>query len=149
MEWAANARVARRATDLRDAINGAGSVYLPGRLDAVRAAARKLRFGAEVASATGGSVPATDVRILARVHALLEQLDDAQALIMRTRRVQSSLATPDLKAWRDLDGLIIGLENRCRALHAKYVRERPGLLLLCDRLVARAPADGSAKRKVG
>ncbi|MFN2579484.1 MAG: hypothetical protein ABR607_17595, partial [Pyrinomonadaceae bacterium] len=73
----------------------------------------------------------------------------AQALIARTRHVQSSLATPDLKAWRDLDGVIVALENRCRGLHARYLGERPALLALCDRLVARAPADGSAKRKVG
>ena len=65
------------------------------------------------------------------------------------RHVQSSLATPDLKAWRDLDGLIIALETRCRGLHARYIRDRAALVALCDRLAARAPAEGSAKRKVG
>jgi hypothetical protein len=63
--------------------------------------------------------------------------------------VQSTLATPDLKAWRDLDALIIPLETRCRALHARFVRERTALVALCDHLVAGAPAAVTIKRKVG
>jgi hypothetical protein len=149
LDWAAKARVARRATDLKDAINAAGSVYLPARLDTVRASLRKLRYGAELVSEAGDSVAASDVRALARVQTLLGSLDEVQMLIDRARHVQGSLATPDLKAWRDLDGLIVSLENRCRGLHARYVRERTALVALCDRLVARSPADRSAKRKVG
>jgi CHAD domain len=149
MQWAARARVARRAANLKSAITAAGSVYLASRLQPVRTAARKLWYGAELASAVSGSVSPGDLRALARAQQRLEELDDIQTLIDRARLVQGSLATPDLKAWRDLDGVVISLENRCRALHAKYVRERTALVALCERLVARAPADGSAKRKVG
>lgn len=149
MNWAAKARVARRAANLKDAINAAGSVYLPVRLDAVRASVRKLRYGVELASELSDGAAESDVRALARVQMLLGQLEDAQTLIDRARHVQGSLATPDVKAWRDLDGLIISLENRCRGLHARYVRERTALVVLCDRLIARAPADPSAKRKAG
>jgi hypothetical protein len=148
MQWAVKARVARRAAELKAAISAAGSVYLSGRLKAVCVEARKLRFGADLAAEMADSVAASDVRVLARLQSLLDQLDAVQALIDRVRHVQGSLATPDLKAWRDLDALIISLETRCRGLHARYVRDRTALIALCDRLVARAPVDGSAKRKV-
>ena len=149
LQWAVRARVARRAADLKIAIQAAGAVYLASRLDDVRTALRKLRFGAELASeATPGVAPA-DVRIVVRSHTLLAKLDDLQTLIDRIRQVQGTLATPDLKAWRDLDALVVSLENRCRGLHAQYVRERTALVVLCDRLVANAPAAATAKRKVG
>jgi hypothetical protein len=87
--------------------------------------------------------------MLVRAHVLLAELNDLQSLVDRIRHVQSTLATPDLKAWRDLDALVISLENRCRGLHARYVRERTALVALCDRLVANAPAAATTKRKVG
>ena len=149
LQWAVRARVARRAADLKIAIQAAGSVYLASRLVDVRTALRKLRFGAELASEVSPGVLAQDVRILVRSHTLLGELDDLQTLIDSIRQVQSTLATPDLKAWRDLDALVVSLENRCRGLHARYVRERTALVALCDRLVANAPAAASPKRKVG
>lgn len=149
LQWAVRARVARRAADLKIAIQAAGSVYLASRLVDVRTALRKLRFGAELASEVSPGVLAQDVRILVRSHTLLGELDDLQTLIDNIRQVQSTLATPDLKAWRDLDALVVSLENRCRGLHARYVRERTALVALCDRLVANAPAAASPKRKVG
>jgi CHAD domain-containing protein len=149
LQWAVRARVARRAADLKTAIQAAGSVYQKSRLDDVRTALRKLRFGAELASETTPGVVSGDVRMLIRTHTLLAELDDLQTLIDRIRKTQGALATPDLKAWRDLDALVVSLENRCRGLHARYVRERDALVALCDRLVANAPAAASTKRKVG
>jgi CHAD domain len=149
LQWAVRARVARRAGDLKIAIQAAGAVYLASRLQDVRTALRKLRFGAELASEATPGVAPPDVRTLIRLHRLLAELDDLQALIDRIRHVQGTLATPDLKAWRDLDALVVSLENRCRGLHARYVRERTALVALCDRLVANAPAAASTKRKVG
>ena len=149
LQWAVRARVARRAADLKMAIQAAGSVYLASRLADVRSALRKLHFGAELAAEVTPSVTASEVRALVRSQALLGQLLDLQALIDRVRRVQSTLTTPDLKAWRDLDALIISLETRCRALHARYVRERAAIVALCDHLVAGAPAAVAIKRKVG
>ena len=149
LQWAVRARVARRASDLKLAMQAAGSVYLASRLDDVRTALRKLRFAAELAAAATPGVAPADVRMLVRAHVLLAELDDLQSLVDRIRQVQSTLATPDLKAWRDLDALVISLENRCRGLHARYVRERTALVALCDRLVANAPAAATTKRKVG
>jgi CHAD domain-containing protein len=149
LQWALRARIARRAADLKIAIQAAGSVYLASRLQDLRTALRKLRFGAELASEATPGVAPVEVRMLIRSHRLLAELDDQQALIDRIRQLQSTLTTPDLKAWRDLDTLVVSLENRCRGLHARYVRERTALLALCDRLVANAPATASIKRKVG
>jgi hypothetical protein len=149
LQWAGRARVARRALDLKVAIQAAGSVYLASRLADVRGALRKLYFGAELAAEITPSVTPSEVRALVRAQTLLGQLLDIQMVIDRVRHVQSTLATPDLKAWRDLDALIISLETHCRALHAKYVRERTALVALCDHLVAGAPAAVTMKRKVG
>jgi CHAD domain-containing protein len=149
LQWAVRARVARRAADLKLAIQSAGSVYLASRLADVRSAVRMLYFGAELAAEITPGVTASEVRALVRSQTLLGQLLDVQTLIDRVRRVQSTLATPDLKAWRDLDALIVPLETRCRALHARYVRERTAIVALCDHLVAGAPAAVTIKRKVG
>ena len=149
LRWAVSARVARRAASLKDAIGAAGSVYLAERLHRVGAALTKLRFGAELSSEVASGVTAADLRSIVRLQALLGRLRQMQLLIERIRQVQSGLATPDLKAWRDLDGLVTTLETRCRALHARYVRERDVLVALCEGLVAHAPASpGGARRKV-
>ena len=89
-------------------------------------------------------------RALIRIHALLGRLYYTQALIDRVREVQSKLATPDVRVWRELDGVVVALESRSRALHARYVRERDAVVALCDRVTAKAPmASGSAGRRVG
>jgi hypothetical protein len=131
------------------AIQAAGSVYLARRLGEVRVALKKLYFGAELAAEVTPSVTAGEVRALVRVQTLLGRLDESQKLIDSVRQVQSTLATPDLKAWRDLDALVISLETRCRELHARYVTERTALVALCDHLVAGAPAAAASRRKVG
>ncbi len=144
----ARARVARRAIGLKQAINAAGAVYLPGRLSEVGSALRKLRYAAELALELGGGILLADLRVLTRVQAVLTRLDTLQQAIARARYVQGSLATPDLKAWHDLDRLVNAFENRCRGPHARYVRERSALVALCDRMVGRAPTVRIAKRKV-
>jgi hypothetical protein len=148
IQWAAKARVARRAGDLKACVNAAGSVYLPRRLSDVRIAVRKLFFACELSAAITDGVTPADIKLLAAYQRLLSQLDDLQTLIDRIRHVQGSLATPDLKAWKDLDRVIMLVETRCRALHARYVRERTAVVALCDRLAVKPHAEGSPKRKV-
>src|SRR5262245_13821229 len=48
--WALEARAVRRATDVRRAIEAAGTVYVPDRLHDVRVAVKKLRYAMEVAA---------------------------------------------------------------------------------------------------
>jgi CHAD domain-containing protein len=145
--WALDARVARRAATLKHAIREAGSMYVPDRIHAVRLALKKLRYGLELSTEAAGVKASNDVRLLKRGQSLLGRLRDLQVLIERVRRLQGSMPPPDLAARREMDALVIALENSCRLLHARYMRERVALLALCDRLGARN--SHAAARKAG
>jgi CHAD domain-containing protein len=147
-QWALDARVARRASTLGDAINDAGAVYLPERLHAVRIALKKLRYGVELWSEAAGIKGNLDLRRLKRSQELLGRLHDQQVLIDYVRREQAALTPSDIKVWRELDALVTWLENSCRGLHARYVRNRGVLIALCDRLAA-LPARREPARQVG
>ncbi len=147
--WALKARAARRAATLKQAIAAAGSVYLPGRLRDVRAAVRKLRFGAELLSDAAGANGLADVKTIEQTQDVLDQLRDTEVLIGRIRRMQAALNPPEVRARQELDALVRLLEDRCRRLHARYVRGRSPLVALCDRSGARTPAQSASRRKAG
>jgi CHAD domain-containing protein len=147
--WAIDARVSRRASTLKTAIEEAGAVYLPERIHRVRLALKKLRYGVELALETASIKEHADMSTLKRGQALLGRLRDFQVLIERVRRVQASLTPPDLAAWRELDVLVTALEHSCRRLHARYVRERAALTVVCDRLGVRPSAGRSIARRIG
>jgi CHAD domain-containing protein len=144
---AIEARIAQRAASLKSAIDAAGSVYLAERLHAVRIALKKLRYGVELA-VDAASERGAELAALKRTQALLGRMHDLQVLIDRTRTVQGSLKPPSVLVWRELDGLVTSLENSCRRLHARYMRERETLIGLCHRLRGRTPVvrSGSARR---
>ena len=58
-------------------------------------------------------------------------------LIDRAREAQASLTPPDINAWRELDALVVALEEDCRRLHGRYMHDREALLALCTRLSGR------------
>jgi CHAD domain-containing protein len=147
--WAVDARVSRRASALKAAIEAAGAVYLPERLHRVRLAVKKLRYGVELAVETTGIKDSSDLVTLRHGQELLGRLQDLQVLIERVRRLQTSLTPPDLADWRELDALVTALEHSCRRLHARYVRDRTALTLLSDRLAARASSGRSLARRAG
>jgi CHAD domain-containing protein len=150
VRWAIEARVARRAAILKEAIDRAGNVYLVERLHVVRIALKKLRYGVEVAQELTGERRNPDLQLLKREQELLGRLHDLQMLIARVRRVQGSLTPPDLLVWREMDAVIHELEMSCRRLHAKYMHNRAALLQVCDRL--QSPAAGERRgrsRKAG
>jgi CHAD domain-containing protein len=136
--WAADARVARRGDALRKAIADAGALYLPERLHAVRIALKKLRYAVEVAADASGDDRSRELRLLKRVQGLLGRLHDLQVLIDRARRAQAAAGTADLAMWREFDQLLASLEQACRRLHARYVRERAALVDVCGREAARS-----------
>jgi len=138
--WALEARVARRASRLKGAIEAAGAVYLPERLHVVRIALKKLRYGVELSAEAASTPRHPDLRALKRGQDLLGRLQDLQVLIGRVRQVQASLTPPDVTAWHQLDLLVAWLENSCRRLHGRYMRERAALVAICDRVGARPPA---------
>jgi CHAD domain-containing protein len=145
-QWALEARVARRASALRTAIDEAGAVYLPERLHAVRIALKKLRYGVELWVEATGSKVNTDLRRLKSSQELLGRLHDRHVLITYVRREQAALAPSHNKVWGELDALVTSLENNCRALHARYVRDRAVLIALCDRLTTRSDRVEGARR---
>ena len=144
--WAIDARVARRATTLSKAVEDAGALYLPERLHVVRIALKKLRYAVEVAGEATGADRAADLRALKRGQDLLGRLHDFQVLIDRVRRVQASLDPPDAAVSRHLDHLVVGLEQQCRHLHARYVRERGALAAICARLLSRPARSARSAR---
>jgi CHAD domain-containing protein len=135
--WAVDARTAVRAARLTVAIADAGAVYLPERLHAVRIALKKLRYSAELATEVAGEKPTADLRALKRAQDELGRLHDLQVLIDRVRQVQASLAPPSMTVWRALDRLVVDLDNDCRQLHGRYMRQRAQLEDIAARFSAR------------
>jgi len=134
--WAIDARIAARAARLSAAIVDAGAVYLPERLHAVRIAVKKLRYSVEMGLEVAAQPATADLRTLKRAQATLGRLHDLQVLIDRVRQVQASLAPPSMSVWRGLDRLVTALENDCRRLHARYMRQRVRLEALAAHLGA-------------
>jgi len=125
--WAIDARVARRAARLSDAMDEAGSLYLPERLHAVRVAVKKLRYAVEVATEVAGARPGADLRVLKRGQEMLGRMHDLQVLIDHVRQTQASLTPSSVTVWRDFDALVGSVEDECRRLHARYMRMRDAL----------------------
>ena len=132
--WVVEARIARRATRLTTAIDHAGGIYVPDRLHAVRIAIKKLRYAVELSTEIAGQKTDATLRALTRGQDLLGRVHDIQVLVDRVRKVQASLAPPNVTVWRELDALIVSLEDDCRRLHARYMRARDPLVALVARL---------------
>jgi CHAD domain-containing protein len=132
--WVVEARIAQRATRLMTAMNHAGAMYVPDRLHAVRIAIKKLRYALELSTAVAGQKTAVTLRALTRSQDLLGRVHDLQVLIDRVRKVQASLAPPNLTVWRELDALVNSLEDDCRRLHARYMHARDPLAAMVARL---------------
>jgi CHAD domain-containing protein len=150
--WAIDARVASRASRLSAAMHDAGALYLPERLHVVRIALKKLRYAVELSAELAGGKTDGGLRALKRGQDLLGRMHDLQMLIDRGRQVQASLAPPNLTVWRDLDALLLSLDDDCRRLHARYMRARDTLMALTDTLSARphsVPARAQVTRRAG
>ena len=150
--WAIDARVASRASRLSAAMHDAGALYLPERLHTVRIALKKLRYAVELSAELADGKTDAGLRALKRGQDLLGRMHDLQVLIDRGRQVQASLAPPNLTVWRELDALLLSLDDDCRRLHARYMRARDTLIALTDTLSARphpAPARAQITRRAG
>jgi CHAD domain-containing protein len=128
--WVIEARVARRASHLAEALDEAGAVYLPERLHAARIALKKLRYSGELLAEIGGDASRQSLRLLGRAQDLLGRMHDIQILLDRVRQMQASPTPPSLPLWRDLDALVVSLEDDCRRLHARFMRARDGIAAL-------------------
>jgi hypothetical protein len=70
-----------------------------------------------------------------RMQELLGRLHDLQVLIDRVRRVQGANEKPNAVLSHELGALVSGLEQACRRVHARYVRDRQLLVDACGRLM--------------
>ena len=143
--WAIEARLAKRASRLRVALNDAGAVYLPDRLHDVRIALKKFRYAVELAADAMSVDRRAELRMLTRGQEVLGRMHDLQVLIDRVRDVQASLTPPSVAVWRELDTIIESLDEDCRRLHGRYMRARDGLLVIADKY-ARGPAPVRTRR---
>jgi len=152
-QWAIEARIARRAAALSTAIADAGTVYLSERVHKVRIAVKKLRYALELSAEVAGQKSTPELVQLRRTQTILGRLHDLQVLIDHTRETQAALTPPALAAWRDLDRLVVALEEDCRRLHGRYIHDSAALELLCLQLSAgrlrRQKSDGKAERGEG
>jgi len=144
-KWAVDARVARRAATLNTAMSAAGTVYLPERLHDVRIAVKKLRYALELSADVAQIKSSPDLTQLRRVQGILGRLHDLHVLMERAREAQASLTPPDVNEWRQLDVLVASLEDNCRRLHGRYMKDREVLVALCARLSGRA-REGSVEK---
>ena len=133
-QWAIDARVARRAATLETAIDTAGAVYLAERLHSVRIALKKLRYAVELSAESQGLKTHADLRVLRRGQELLGRLHDLQVLAARVRKSRAAAAPTDNQLAEELDALQISLDNTCRRLHARYMKNREALEDICARL---------------
>jgi CHAD domain-containing protein len=134
--WASEARVARRAGGVRAAIEAAGAVYAPEHLHGLRIAFKKLRYAAELAAEATHKGTAADIAVLKAAQDLLGRLHDVEMFLVLAREAYSALSPSDLTAWRDLGSLVHVVEDDCRGLHARYMRDRAALIAIANRMGA-------------
>jgi CHAD domain-containing protein len=143
--FALEARLARRAAAVLAAVEIAGSMYVPEYLHDVRIALKKLRYAAELLRESSRDRTSADLRVLKGTQDVLGRLHDLEVLLEWVRQVQASLSTPDLTAWRDFASLTHAIEDDCRLLHARYMRDRTRLIAIADRMAAPAHHAPSVK----
>ena len=81
-----------------------------------------------------------------RMQELLGRMHDLQVLIDWVREVQASLTPPNLTVWRELDALVLMLDESCRRLHARYLREREALRGVCANIAPQESGRRSERR---
>lgn len=114
-------RLAKRASRLDEAITRAGQMYAPERLHDVRIAAKKLRYGLELAADSGVRAAAPLVRRLKRLQDLLGRLHDMQVLQEHLAIVQAGPAPSREGMHEALENVAGHLEAECRHLHGRYL----------------------------
>jgi CHAD domain-containing protein len=115
-------RIDKRADDLSRAIDHCGGVYFPNRLHAVRVAAKKLRYSAELAGLAGLWRCAEAVDALKQTQDTLGHLHDAHVLLESMDGLVGDAARD-----REVTLLKDDLEGEIAERHAKYLAQRDRL----------------------
>ena len=140
----AAAKSAARARNLKAAIERAGGIYLADRLHRVRVEAKKLRYALEIQRELSRSRATAGMNRLKAEQDLLGRMHDLEILIDKARRVQGTLNPRDRRGMSELNKLIRILEDECREGHAAYMHGRPGLLKLCETVIAADQSNSTA-----
>src|SRR5918995_774009 len=115
-------RLMRRAKTVAAALDGAGPLYVPGRIHDVRISSKKLRYALEIARDAGVTAATPLVRVLKRHQERLGHLHDLQMLLKHVRETEAAPGVGsrvnDLTAYAD------SLDRECRRLHADFVEHR-------------------------
>jgi CHAD domain-containing protein len=120
-------RLLARSRRLIAAIDAAGHMYAPDRLHAVRIAAKKLRYGLELAAGSGLRQAAPQLRAMKRVQDMLGKLHDLQVLQSHVAAVQIERRSGRAGSHEALQDLARHIEDQCRHLHGRYVAAMPAL----------------------
>ncbi len=124
---ALGARLLARARRLSEAMDAAGHMYAPERLHAVRIAAKKLRYGLELAADSGVREAAAPVRTIKRAQDMLGKLHDLQVLQAYVAAVEAEPASNRAQSREAMEDLSRHIEDQCRHLHGRYVALLPAL----------------------
>lgn len=123
---ALGARLLKRSKRLAAAVEAAGQLYAPEHLHQVRIAAKKLRYGLELAADSGLPAAGPLVRALKRTQDNLGRLHDLQVLQAHVAAVQAAPAGR-AGAPQGLGAIAGRIEEECRRLHGKYVGQAEAL----------------------
>ena len=96
-------------------------MYAPERLHAVRIAAKKLRYGLELAAGSGLPQASPHVRTIKRAQDTLGKLHDLQVLQAHVAAVQAEPRAGRQQSRVALEDLARQIEGQCRHLHGRYV----------------------------
>jgi CHAD domain-containing protein len=121
------ARLLGRARRLSLAMDAAGHMYSPERLHAVRIAAKKLRYGLELAADSGVQEAAAHVRTIKRAQDMLGKLHDLQVLQSHVAAVEADPESNRAQSREAMEDLSRHIEDQCRHLHGRYVALLPAL----------------------
>ncbi len=124
---ALGAQLLKRSRRLGIAIEDAGRMYAPEGLHKVRIAAKKVRYGLELAADSGTKQAAPHVRTIKRVQDMLGKLHDLQVLETHVAAVQAEPHPGRTPSRAALEALARNIENQCRHLHGRYVASLPAL----------------------
>jgi CHAD domain-containing protein len=117
----------KRSRRLQTAIEEAGHMYAPEGLHQVRIAAKKLRYGLELAADSGTKQAAPHVRTIKRAQDMLGKMHDLQVLATHVAAVQAEPHPGRTTSRAALEELARNIEDQCRHLHGRYVASLPAL----------------------
>jgi CHAD domain-containing protein len=138
------ARALRRADRLIERVYDVGLIFDPGRLHEVRIAAKKLRYTLEIVGEARLAPVTRLIGWLKRSQEQLGDLHDLQIVLAFVRMAEAEVADAVRSS---ITGLREQLERACHREHARYLRRRSRLLMVCEAvpgLLSRVEGDAPA-----